>query len=675
MKNKSLKHKLISVYGSTFLLSILILFGIAYYAFNNIIRENIKDSLETQNSLFKSVVDTSTNTAIKNYFRAISENDESIVKKIYSDFEMGKFTENQAKDIAWEILSTQKIGISGYTYIVNSKGIILYHPKAELIGKDLSSYDFIKKQMDLKTGFITYDWKNPDETEFREKALAMTYFKPWDWIVSVSGYRDEYLYLLNFKDIEERISNIRFGKTGYLLVMDETGKFIIHPKLKNINLSKENSNMGEALRTVLREKNGTLYYDWKNPGEDNFRKKVIVFSEIKDLNMIIAATGYEEEFLEPIKVFRNYFIFVGVLLFLLIIIVTRIISEKITKPLVELKRRIDMAASGNIDFDRKSNSEDEVGAIGRHFEAFLEVIESQKKELMNRLNENIEIAKELNLLNEDLENRVKLRTDDLNKSLEELKLAQQKLIEEERFSYTGKLVSKVAHYLNTPIGNSITTVTYLNYNIEKIIKEIDLNDNITFIRMDLERLNEGISIIENNLNLAGELINSFKLLKLSVFGANKVCLNLYEFLDTVIANFKIQYDFERYIVYTLECPKNINIYSYTELLSQIFENLLENSNIHAFSDVEKPEIKIEVSAIQTQLKILYKDNGSGMSKSAVKGIFEALNRDDFNYENLGIGLNIVYNIVKHNLNGEIYCRSELGEGIEIEILFPYEACD
>ncbi|MGL5257776.1 MAG: cache domain-containing protein [Proteocatella sp.] len=675
MKNKSLKHKLISIYGTTFLLSMFILFILVYYTLDNIVKADIRDSLEIQNSLFKSVVDTSTNTAIKNYFRAISENDESIVENIYSEFESGKLTESEAKDKAWKILSAQKIGLSGYTYVVNSKGIILYHPKAELIGADLSGYEFIKKQMDLKSGFITYDWKNPDETEVRKKALAMAHFKPWDWIISVSGYRDEYLYLLNFEDIEEHISDIHFGKTGYLLVIDENGKFVIHPKLKNINLSKENSSMGNVLRTVLREKNGTLYYDWKNPGEENFRKKVIVFSEIKDLNMIIAATGYEEEFLEPIKILKNYFIFVGMVLLVSILIVTRIISGKITKPIADLKIRIDSAASGSLDFEGDKYSEDEVGAIGRHFEAFLNVIEAQKRDLLNSLNENIEIAKELNSLNEELENRVRTRTEDLNKSIEELKTTQQKLIEEERFSYTGKLVSKLAHYLNTPIGNSITTVTYLSYIIEDIKKEVNLNENKKCFGDNLDQLSEGVERIEKNLNIAGDLIDSFKLLKLRVFESDKACINLNEFLETVIANFRIQYDIKRNIDYTLECSKDIMIYSYTELLSQIFEQLLENSNIHAFLDIEKPKVRIEVYTLENMLKILYIDNGNGMKSDVGNGIFEALNRDDFNQENIGVGLNIVYNIVKHNLLGEIYCTSQVGNGVRFEILIPYDSCE
>ncbi|MCP3873312.1 MAG: hypothetical protein GY699_09195 [Desulfobacteraceae bacterium] len=87
-----------------------------------------------------------------------------------------------------------------------------------------------------KIGYIEYNWANPGETTKRPKALYMTHFVPWDWIISVSSYREEFRELLNIDDFNRNILSITFGKTGYSYVMDSKGLMVIHPKLSGSNI-------------------------------------------------------------------------------------------------------------------------------------------------------------------------------------------------------------------------------------------------------------------------------------------------------------------------------------------------------------------------------------------------------------------------------------------------------
>ena len=52
----------------------------------------------------------------------------------------------------------------------------------------------------------------------------MVYFKPWDWIISVSAYREEFHELVNVDDFRESVLSLRFGETGYSYVIDLKGK-------------------------------------------------------------------------------------------------------------------------------------------------------------------------------------------------------------------------------------------------------------------------------------------------------------------------------------------------------------------------------------------------------------------------------------------------------------------
>jgi methyl-accepting chemotaxis protein len=45
--------------------------------------------------------------------------------------------------------------------------------------------------------FEHYPWRNKGESHAREKIAALTYFEPWDWVIGVSSYEDEFLEASN----------------------------------------------------------------------------------------------------------------------------------------------------------------------------------------------------------------------------------------------------------------------------------------------------------------------------------------------------------------------------------------------------------------------------------------------------------------------------------------------
>jgi methyl-accepting chemotaxis protein len=96
-------------------------------------------------------------------------------------------------------LLSQKVGLTGYLYTLNSEGVLQIHPAKE--GANLSTYDFIQ-EMKTKApklskgeiGWIQYGWINKElgETQSRDKIVAYTYFPEWDWIIGCGSYLEEF---------------------------------------------------------------------------------------------------------------------------------------------------------------------------------------------------------------------------------------------------------------------------------------------------------------------------------------------------------------------------------------------------------------------------------------------------------------------------------------------------
>jgi hypothetical protein len=99
--------------------------------------------------------------------------------------------ERENDDLTNSIIST-KIGKKGYPFVMDSKGVLIVHPKAEYVGKntitDLKLNEFkeiLTNKEAGKIGNLQYTF------EGREKLVSYTYFPKWDWIICGSSYLDD----------------------------------------------------------------------------------------------------------------------------------------------------------------------------------------------------------------------------------------------------------------------------------------------------------------------------------------------------------------------------------------------------------------------------------------------------------------------------------------------------
>lgn len=395
-----LRHKLLFYYSLLFFLSLSLGFATVYAITRDTIEKSIESELHNTTTTIYNLVTTSLTVSIKNYLRGVAEKNLEIINSTYQDYQNGLFSEQEAKERVVRVLLSQTIGQSGYIYCLNSSGIVVVHPQQSLLQSDVSEYSFVKDILSKDQGYLEYEWKNPDDEETRPKALYMTHFEPWDWIISVSSYREEFKGLVNIDDFKQSILDLKFGKTGYTFVINNEGKAIIHPKLEGINVVTVDGLPFEALAYMFEQKNGQVVYPWKNPGESKPRSKLCFFNYIEDYDWIIGSSSYQEEIYAPLRTIGTMVLMTFILTMLLVLSLTFEISDSITNPLKNLMEKFRIASKGDFSLRMNVTSKDELGQLAMFFNKFMEQLSDYSSDLKKQVQDRQEAENSLRVSEE-----------------------------------------------------------------------------------------------------------------------------------------------------------------------------------------------------------------------------------------------------------------------------------
>ena len=280
-----------------------------------------------------------------------------------------------------------------------------------------------------------------------------------------------------------------------------------------------------------------------------------------------------------------------------------------------------------------------------------------------------EEIEEVNTLLEEQKEELMQQKEELQSTLENLQKTQEQLIEAEKMAAIGGLVAGVAHEINTPVGIGITAISNLLESIEKMAglyekNEISRNEFKAFI----ESSHEVSKLIQKNLERTASLVQSFKQVSTDQFTEQQRMFTLKDYLGDILLSLKPKF-IDKKIDFKIECDDELQLNSYPGVYAQIFTNLLLNSLQHGFHKKDTGTIGIKAEIKKELLKIQYTDNGSGINKKDLPHIFEPFYTSD-QHRGTGLGLNIIYNLIKQKLHGTITCESEPGKGVLFEIEVP-----
>ncbi len=300
-------------------------------------------------------------------------------------------------------------------------------------------------------------------------------------------------------------------------------------------------------------------------------------------------------------------------------------------------------------------------------------------ELKSEITERKRAEDEVRRLNKKLEHLVEERTKQyveanrsLHESLEHLKHTQHQLVQAEKMASLGSLVAGVAHEINTPLGVGVTAASFLEDKTMSFIRSFsDENHTPEELKKYLDLTTEATSMILTNLNRAAELINSFKQVAADRSSEKRRKFDFSENIDELITSLKPRFKRTNHTI-DVQCPNELVVDNYPGVFSQIFTNLIMNSIIHGFDEVDAGKITLSIAQNGDNiLHISYNDNGMGMDNETLTKIYDPFFTTKRNSKGgTGLGMHIVYNLIVQTLGGKIECASTPGKGTTFIIKAP-----
>ena len=284
-------------------------------------------------------------------------------------------------------------------------------------------------------------------------------------------------------------------------------------------------------------------------------------------------------------------------------------------------------------------------------------------------NERADYEQRLIEANQTLEQKVIDRT-------AELEAAQEKLVESEKMAALGNLVAGIAHEVNTPLGIALTSVSNCKEELKGIYRDFE-NDELTEQGFkDFEAIcSEGLNLAETSLMRAANLVQDFKRTSADQTSLEIEEIALDEYIPRVCNPLKPMLRKEQ-VELSIDVTPNLVITTCPGIIAQLLTNLISNAQRHAFgpsvnNDVNR--VSVSCSKNAKGIVISVQDNGKGIPEALHKKVFEPFYTTARDKGGTGLGLNILYNLVRQKFNGEIDLTSTLGEGTKVTVCIPVEA--
>ena len=234
------------------------------------------------------------------------------------------------------------------------------------------------------------------------------------------------------------------------------------------------------------------------------------------------------------------------------------------------------------------------------------------------------------------------------RAYEDLRKTQEQLLQSEKMSAVGQLISGVAHELNNPL------TAILGY--AQLLQGARLDDrSAEYVTKLFKQAQRTHRVVQNLLSFARQ------------HKPQKEEVDLRRVLEETLT--LSEYDLKvNNIALKREIPKDLPaVIGDSHQLEQVFLNIINNAIDAMGEDRGRGSLKVRVAQKDSFVSVEFEDNGPGIKDPGK--IFDPFYTTKSLGKGTGLGLSICYGIVKEHL-GEISARSGAGGGATIEVRLP-----
>lgn len=262
---------------------------------------------------------------------------------------------------------------------------------------------------------------------------------------------------------------------------------------------------------------------------------------------------------------------------------------------------------------------------------------------------------ERDYLRDNLELEVKRKTQQLEKTMADLKLTQAELVQSAKLASLGTLSAGIAHEIN----NSLNYVNGALLPLERLIEKSATGP-------EREKVSKLVGVMKEGLGLTLEIIKSLR----TYTGLNQAKFNDVNLSNVVGSALAILRSKIRGRIEVLnEIEPSLSVYGSVVGLNQVFMNLISNA-IDAMPEGGK--LLVTGNARDGIATLSIQDTGAGIPPEIVERIFEPF----FTTKDVGSGTGLGLHIVKQEIErhqGSIRVETQPGVGTKFHLTLPLTA--
>ena len=316
-----------------------------------------------------------------------------------------------------------------------------------------------------------------------------------------------------------------------------------------------------------------------------------------------------------------------------------VVHRIVRRPVMRLVEGTQRIAQGDLDTRIDVKSRDEIGRLAEAFNGMTQDLRKARQESSDWA--------------QQLEQKVVEKTEELGR-------IQRQVLLMEKMASLGKLAATVAHELNNPLGG------ILNY--AKLVERV-LHEGATDEASKRE-IQQYLAAIQQESRRSGDIVRNL-LLFARPSPARRTLVRLSEIVERSVLLLR-----HRMEMVSIRCDfqpptGDDQITCDADQIQQVVVALLVNA-IEAME--EGGNLRITVTPTPDTVEVVVADSGVGIATDALGHIFEPFFSTKNQESGVGLGLAIVYGIVRGH-HGTIDVTSHVGEGTSFTIRLPREpAC-